>query len=207
MARQQVSIDRPQDGHVLDRIGKGQGDRIEARGPIEGGRAPALAEQALRHKDGDPRGQEIERHARDQLIAPEGDRGNPVEGGQQHRGDDPRPKTQPDRACQRRHRARGHGGHQHLAFQPDVENAGTFRKKARQTGQQQRCGQPQRGVENLDERCEIHYAAFGLRKRNSQTSSIRTIWSSAPVNRITSPCTTMRSSIGIDVHRPSSAPP
>ena len=53
-------------------------------------------------------------------------------------------------------------------------------------------------VEDLQQRCVIHHAASRLRPRKTaqiRTSSIRTILSSAPVNRITRPCTTVRSSM------------
>ena len=103
---------------------------------------------------------------------------------------DPRQGPQPGRPGVERHRARAHRGDQHLALKPDVEDARAFGVKPGEAGQQQRRGQPQGRVEDLQKRCVIHHAASIRLDRNTakmRTRSIRTIMSSAPVNRITSP--------------------
>ncbi len=210
MAGDHLVIQRAEDRYVPECICKGQGDRLETCGPFEGRGASALAKQALGDQNGDAGGQEVEGDAADQLVAAEGDRGNAVNGRQDEGGGDACQQAKPDGACQKGDGPGGHRGHQHLAFQPDVENARAFGIKSRKTGKQQGRCKAEGGIEDLQKGGVIHQTAPSLvaaRKRNTHVRPMRTITSSAPVNRITRPCTTIRSSIGIEVHMPSSAPP
>ena len=157
MAGQNIGVERADHRHLADRLDKRQMHGLKARGPRERRGAAALLKQGLRHQHRDPRRDEIERHARDQLIASEGDRGQPVHGRKDQRPDDTRQEPDPDRAGQRRNGRRGHGGHQHLALKPDVENPRTFGIEAGQTGQQQGGSKAQRRVEDLQDGRVIHH--------------------------------------------------
>jgi hypothetical protein len=65
----------------------------------------------LRDHHGQPGGQEVDRHARDQLIAAEGDGGQPMQPGHQQRGGDAGQQADPDRP-----RDKGEGGREKAAI-------------------------------------------------------------------------------------------
>jgi hypothetical protein len=123
--------------------------------------------------DCQPRSQEVDRHARYQLIAAKGDARQPVDRRKKQRSANSRQHAHPhipgavSRCCGSKSR------NQHLALQPDVENAGSFGVKSGEAGEQQGSGQPYCGIKDLQEADQIHYA--GLRKANSRSSGLWTM--------------------------------
>ena len=175
MARDHLGVKRAKQGQVFQRLGKGQINRVKAGIASKGRGAPALFEQGLGDQHCQPRGQKVQRHAGNQLIAFEGDRGKPVQGGEQQRGHNASAKPDPSRACHEGDGGCGHGCGQHLAFQSDVKHARAFGKQARKAGQQQRRAKPDRGAKDLHQGIIIHQAVLFLPRLKAHASNIRTI--------------------------------
>ena len=92
-------------------------------------------EPGLAENDGGPSGDEVDRHAGDDLVAALGDRGEAVNQRQSDGHRDRRQHTEPGRACDRRHRPAGEGAAEHLALEADVEDAGTLGIKPGESGE------------------------------------------------------------------------
>ncbi len=126
----------------------------------------------------------------------------------------------PGRAGNRGGRSAGEGAGQHLALEPDVEDAGALGIKAGEAGKQQRHRQADGRVEHVDDDVEeIHLrrpslsapatpAERGLSVASSVWMVGRNMCSSAPANRMTSPwmMTIMSREIS-GISKASSAPP
>ena len=108
-------------------------------------------------------------------------------------------------------RTRPKGSAEHLPFQADIDHAGAFRVKPRQTGQQKRCRQADCGIKCQDHDLEHDHASFSARAREGVNSLMmvgRNMCSSAPANRITRPWMTMiMSRVMLGISNESSAPP
>ena len=152
VAGDHVGIDRPEDRDVPD-LGSGREvDRGEALAVLKLRRAPALAEPGLAEERGQPGGEEVDGDAGDDLVAALGDRGEAVHQREHDRDEDRRAEPEPGRAGERRDRAGGERADQHLSLEPDVENAGALGIETGERGEQQRRGQPHRGIDGLPAR-------------------------------------------------------
>ena len=98
------------------------------------------------------------------------------------------------------------GGDQHLALEPDVDDAGPLRPQARDAGEDQRHAHADRGGEELD--IEVHWLPSPPRGKNSAESAGRKAYSKAPMNRMTRPwMTTTMSRLISGLAKESSEPP
>ena len=145
MAGDQLRIDGAEDRHIRNSLGKRQINGREAA-PLgtQGRRATALAEPGLAENDRRAGGDEVDRNARDDLVAAMGDRGKAMHQRQRHRDDDRKEQADPGRSVDGSGSRAGKGGGQHLALKADVEDAGSLGVQARQCGKHQRDRQAHR---------------------------------------------------------------
>ena len=114
----------------------------------------------------------------------------------------------PGRAGHRREGAGGEGRGQHLALEPDVEDAGALGEEPGEAGEQQRRREAEARAGELEEGVEIHHAALPRQRRKTRSTGTRTRFSSAPVKRMTSAwMTTIISRLIAGISKASSAPP
>ncbi len=115
-------------------------------------RAAALMEPGLAEDDGGARGDEVDGDAGDDLVAALGDRGKAVTRRQARPRRARRKQAEPGGAGDGRDARRTReGGGQHLAFEADVEDPGALGIEAGEAGEQQRHGDADGGVEDVDE--------------------------------------------------------
>ena len=129
---------------------------------------------------------------------------------QDHRGQNTSDEAQPNAARGKGYASREEGRDQHFPLKANVENACPFRVEARKACQQQRHAEAHCAVQNrnVEKREKVHQFA-PLRPNATKSFSIgmRTILSSAPVNRMTSAWITVTISRGMRSSADSSAPP
>ena len=111
--------------------------RKRPSGGSDGVRPPSLNQVIAQHH-GKPCRQHVDGDAGDHLVAALVDRGIAMHQRKAHRDEDGEEESDPGRAIDRRGRGRDEGGGQHLALEPDVDDAGPFRPQAREAGQHQR---------------------------------------------------------------------
>ena len=139
-------VERADHRHARKRVGEGERDVSPASAADQRRGSPALTEPVLCDEHCQAGGEEVDRDARDQLVAAERDRGEPVHEAQQHGGEDARTETEPHRTRDRGDRGGKEGGDQHLAFEADVDDAGALGEEPREAGEQKRRCQPHRRV-------------------------------------------------------------
>ena len=168
VAAQQLAVGDPEQGHVLQRLGQGEPDRLEALGCAQGRGLAAALEERDAEGDGQARGQDVQGQPADDLVAPLGDAGEAVHQGHAHRDAHRGQQSQVNRSADARHRGRGKGAAQQLALQRDVDDPGPLREEARQGAQDERSRQPQGGVEGQQdlERELAHAGAPRGRRRD-----------------------------------------
>src|SRR5690606_25195006 len=135
-------------------------------------RSAALAEPGLSKNDGGTGRDEVDGHPGDDLVAAMGNRGEAVNECEKAGNEDRRAQPDPCGAVDCGSGAGGEGTCQHLAFETDVEDAGTLRIETRETGQKQRDRQADRGVEDDDEGVEeLHLRRLPAGQRSRPSSS------------------------------------
>ena len=181
MARNQLGIDLhhwPRLGNITHaRQCARKGDRLKPRRSDKRRRAPALGKPVLRNQNSQARGQKVYRDARDQLVAPKGDRGDTMNKRKHHRCADPCQHPEPNIARSKSHSGRKQRSGKHLALKANVKNPCALRVKPCKAGQQKRRGKAHGAVEHLNDREKLHQSAsFFLRmERNTRSSGARTI--------------------------------
>ena len=126
MARDKLGINRASNRDTFHDPGERPVERCEPCAAVQRGCASALCEPVLSNQHGQSGREEVYRHAGDQLIAPEGDRGEAVNGGQKDRRGDTGKKAKPNAARDKGDRSGEEGCCQHLSLEPDVEDAGAL---------------------------------------------------------------------------------
>ena len=139
--------------------------------PVRAGRLATLTEPDLPDEHGQPRGQKVDRHAGDDLIASEGDRGKAVNQRKQGCRNDAEQEAEIDlarfapiseRAFHSKPARHGvgrrvgesggdEGCHQHFAFEADIKDPRTLGIEPRKAGEQERRREAQGAVEQLKE--------------------------------------------------------
>jgi hypothetical protein len=113
-------------GTALIASAPGQMICLEALAGLQGRRAAALLEPGLSEDDRRAGGDEIDRHAGDDLVAAVGDRGEAVHQAKATERRMPVPRPSQANAEHGRRGRPSECADQHLAFEPDVEDAGAF---------------------------------------------------------------------------------
>ncbi len=120
----------------------------------------------------------------------------------------------PGAAGEGRPRGRGECSHEDLAFEADVDHAGALRPKARETGEDERDGEPHPRGEDDDEGVERFHGrgpqigGCVVRRASNVATGRRNMCSSAPANSTTRPwMTTIMSRLIFGFSKASSAPP
>ena len=156
MAGDQLGIDRPEDRHVAHRVGAGQRDRLEARRrPVSAGVRPPCWNQAWPRMMVEPAAMKLMATPETIWLPRWVIEAKPCTSANSDR-DRRSPMASPSQAepVDRGGRRAGEGAGQHLAFEPDVEDAGALGIEAGEAGEQQRHRQADGRVEELDEGVE-----------------------------------------------------
>ena len=94
--------------------------------------------QVIAQHHGKARRQHVDGDARDHLVAALVDRGIAMHQREADRDEDGAEEPDPGRAIDGGGRGGDEGRDQHLAFEPDVDDAGALRPQAREAGEDQR---------------------------------------------------------------------
>lgn len=218
MAGQEVRIDRSEDRNFADRVGTRKIDRLESRPFGKGRRPAALPEPGFAQDNGGPGDDEVDRDAGNDLVAALGDRSIAMDQRQSHRNEDGRNEPDPNRLRDCRRRTGGKGRTKHLAFQPDVEDAGALGEEAGKRREHQRHGDADRRFQEHEENVKkIHdqaplvctsAAARWPRAAKTRVIAGRNMFSSAPAKRMTRPWMITIMSLEIEgISKAISAPP
>jgi hypothetical protein len=157
MAAQHVFVDRSEHGQGVGAVGPGQDDGRETGVGRQQRRLSALLEPCGPQDDGEARGEDIDGHTAHHLIALVGDAGEAMQQGHGRRRQYAGAEREPGRAGDGRDRGGGKGGGQHLAFEPDVDDARPFGEQAGHCAEDQRCRQPERGAEGQEKEGRIRH--------------------------------------------------
>ena len=139
-------------GVPCHRCGRAGPERLQAHGIGHRRRLPALVEPGDAEHHGEAGGDDVDGHARDDLVAAVADAREAV---QPRQGDADRHRQQqrdPDRAEGRAGSRRCERGEEHLAFEADVDHARALRQHAGQRAEDERRRHAQgRGEQGADE--------------------------------------------------------
>ena len=127
-----------------------------ARRGVERGRAPALAVPGMAEHGRQPGGEHVEGDSGDDLVAALADAGEAVQEREGKSGNDRggKPGSGGPEGARRRRRREGRG--QHLAFKPDVDDAGALGPQPGKAGEEQRDRQPQGRIGERQDRGRVH---------------------------------------------------
>ncbi len=138
VAGEQVSIDRADDRHGADLFRERPVDRAELRGLGQLRRAAALLPDRIADQRREAVGDHVDRRAGHDLIGALIDRGVAVDEREDDGRGDAEREPCPDVAGEGRAHRGAEGADQNLAFEADVDHAGTLRPEAREAGEDQR---------------------------------------------------------------------
>src|SRR5215208_627856 len=180
-----------------------------ARRGVERGRAPALAVPGMTEHGRQSGGEHVEGDPGDDLVAALADAGEAVQEGEGKRGNDRsrKPRSGGPEGARRRRRREGRG--QHLAFKPDIDDAGALGPQPRKAGKKQRDRQPQGRIGERQKGGRVHsQLAAGRAAAITRATRPRKSRSRAPTNSTTMPpMTTTMSRVMRGCSKASSAPP
>src|SRR6185437_15226532 len=204
----ETRVDRPEHRHRRDGILERQSDRHEAAFGRQRRRLAALMKPRDAEHDGEARDQDVDGDAAHHLVAALGDAGIAVDQRHHHRGRDARREADDGDMRDRAGGGGGEGGGEHLALEPDIDDARAFGEQPRHRAEDQRRrdadgrAQSQEG----DEISVFHHALAVAAKTRSKNGRLK--FASAPENRMIRPwMTTIISGVIAGISNASSAPP
>ena len=168
MTTEKFEVNRPQYWHIPNGLSTRKRDRLKTRCLIKGRGFPALRKECNADKGGKARHQDVNRHARNDLIALMGDAGKAMQQGQADRCDNRSKQPNPWATGVIGHRSSRKGPAQHHAFKGQVDRPGSLGKHACKGGKDQGCRCAKCRIKKQNDQFEIFHHAASIRSRRKR---------------------------------------